>query len=105
MLGYSYDVGSRLTALTLPAQLGGGQTTYGSDPRTGQVALVTDRLGLRVRAHYDAMGRLDSLLRRKGLSDPVTETRTYGLASRLKTDLRLDWGGLSHSIVLRRPDQ
>ena len=83
VLGYSYDVGGRRTALTLPTQLGAGQTTYGYDPRTGQLALVTDRLGLHFRSHYDAMDRLDSLLRRDGLSDPVTETRTYDLASRL----------------------
>jgi RHS repeat-associated protein len=83
VIGYQYDVGGRRTSLAMPTQLGGGDVLYTYDPRTGQVATITDPSGVRFRYHYDAQSRLDSLIRRDGLSDAVTESRTYDLASRV----------------------
>ncbi len=89
VIGYQYDVGGRRTSLGMPTQLGGGNVTYTYDPRTGQVATITDPAGIRFRYHYDAQSRLDSLIRRDGLSDAITESRTYDLASRVA--LRRIW--------------
>ncbi len=84
-LQYTYDIGGRRTSITYPSQLGGGQAQYTYDPRTGQLATVTDKFGVQFRYHYDTMGRLDTLVRRSNTSTPVTEVRTYDQASRLKT--------------------
>jgi len=88
-IGYQYDIGGRRTSLAMPSQLGGGSVAYTYDPRTGQVATITDPAGIRFRYHYDAQSRLDSLIRRDGLSDAITESRTYDLASRVA--LRKIW--------------
>ncbi|HEX6807355.1 MAG TPA: RHS repeat-associated core domain-containing protein [Gemmatimonadaceae bacterium] len=85
VIGYQYDVGGRRTALTMPTQLGGGQVSYSYDPRTGQLATITDPGGIRFRYHYDRQARLDTLVRRDGLSDAVREVRAYDLASRVAT--------------------
>lgn len=82
-IAYQYDIGGRRTALTLPSALGGGTVHYTYDARTGQLATATDPGGTVVRYHYDPMARLDSVLRRDGLSSEIREVRTYDLASRV----------------------
>lgn len=89
-LFYTYDLAGRRESVRHPSQLRPGSTPntgtlYTYDARTGQVETVTDVFGVVFRHSYDAMGRLDSLIRRSGLADSVIEARTYDLESRMKT--------------------
>lgn len=78
----TYDRAGRRTQLQWPSVFGGSvQYTY--DRRTGQLATVTDKNGIQFRHHYDARGRLDSLIRRDGLSDKIAESRTYDVESNI----------------------
>ena len=80
----SYDLDGRRTSLTLPEAAGGGAITRTFDPRTGQLATVTDPNGTTYRYHYDLRGNIDSLVRRANQSGPLVETRIYDGQSRLQ---------------------
>lgn len=86
----TYDRDGRRTSLKLPGAVGGSMT-YTYDPRTGQLATITDRNGMRYRYHYDLQGRLDSLMRRDGRSDQIVETRAYDVESNAITDNIVGW--------------
>lgn len=83
-MAFAYDREGRRTSLQLPSAAA-GTITYQYDPRTGQIASITDPNGRRYRYHYDLRGRIDSLFRRDGQSDQIPETRTYDRESRIQT--------------------
>lgn len=84
VVSYTYDLNGRRKTVTNHL---GNVTTYNYDVRTGDLASVVDVAGLTHRFHYDAMARLDTLVRMSGRADSVVETHTFDLASRLRRRL------------------
>lgn len=93
-IAVTYDISGRRTSVQMPAEIGRtvGFTYDIGASGTGQVATVTDgSAGGLHRFRYDRQGRLESLVRRETGASPITETRTYDIASAVRT--RLVHGG------------
>ncbi|MGH7459981.1 MAG: RHS repeat-associated core domain-containing protein [Longimicrobiales bacterium] len=77
-VGYEYDRDGHRTRLTLPDQIAPkdslgspqfGSNSYirfGYDPETGDLTSIIDPMGLTARAHYNASGTIETLVRNEG---------------------------------------
>jgi RHS repeat-associated protein len=79
---YTYDRDGRRSAVTNHV---GRTASYTYDAVTGNIATIADVAGNLHRFRYDAMGRLDSLIRLSGRSDVVRQKNGYDQAGRLSS--------------------